>query len=705
MRRRWTGLLILLMAFSFGWNGCAKKQNQPKKMVGELERLGKGGQDYLVVGVDAPGFEDLSPNQRKLAYYLYRAAIAGNDIMTDQDHRDALEIKQLLEQIYLHSEGIDEETRTAVLDYLKYIWINHGQYDQYSHAKFVPNYLTPEMLRQAAKKAVENGAKIETREGETLDQKLARLEPSIFDANFEPIQVNQQEGVDIVAESAVNLYDPGVTMKDLERLPQFWQSKLNVRFARVDGKVVPQVYKIGGVYSRYLEAIVYWLEKALPLAESDEQRRGLQALIDFYKTGDEQLFREYSILWLRSNTVIDYLNGFIEQYKDPRGVIGQFEGNVSYVADSRLVDSLATYALYFEKKMPWPDKYKRQQIEKPVANVVNVLVETGDAGPISPSAYNLPNYSDIRRDYGSKNIILLNIQQAGSEKIRDAMIKEFYLPQYQDLIKKYGRIGRTWIVYMHEVIGHGSGKPEPDLRDDPRVLIGRAYNALEECRADLVALFHIFDDKLVEIGAFKKSEQKDVILATYLRYLQGFLTQYRTIQGDVVREAHYRGRQLVLSYLTEGGETGDKDYGVRVIEKDGNYYVEITDVNKARQGVGEILSKLQVLKATGDGAGAAKFFDRFGTRINTTWRDNIRGRARKLSIPRHTAFVFPRLIPVRGGANNDELVDVGIAFDEDLTTQQLRFSRLALSRDVFEGAKESKPQQVAYRPAAAAGLR
>lgn len=698
MQRTLTYLLILvlgLMLFTT-WTACAKKQEQPGRMVGELERLGKDGLDYLILGVDAPGYEALTPDQRKFAYYLYRAAIAGNDIMTDQSHRHALEIKQLLQQIYLHPAGIDEETLTAVLDYLKYIWINHGQYDQYNHTKFTPNYLTPEMLRQAAHKAVENGAVIELRDGETLDDKLSRLQPSIFDPNFEPIQVNQQEGVDIIAESAVNLYDPEIRLADLQRLPQFWQGKLNVRFARVDGKVVPQEYKIGGVYSEYLETIVYWLEKALPLAESEEQQQGLRALIDFYKTGDEQLFREYSILWLRSNTVIDYLNGFIEQYMDPRGVIGQFEANVSYVADSRLLDSLATYALYFERRMPWPDLYKRDQIEKPVANVVNVLVETGDSGPISPSAYNLPNYSDIRRDYGSKNIILLNIQQATSEKIRNALIDEFYLPQYRGLIKKYGQLARMWIVYMHEVIGHGSGKPDPSLHDDPRVLVRRAYNSLEECRADLVALYHIFDDKLVDIGAFERGDQEEMIRAAYLYYLQGFLTQYRTIEGDVVREAHYRGRQLVLSYLTGGGETGDKDYGVKVIQKDGNYYVELNDVNKARQGVAEILSTLQTMKSTGDGAGATAFFERFGTQINKDWQRNIQERARKVAIPKHNAYVFPRLVPVRGGVNNDELVDVDIAFDEDLTTQQLRFSRLTFDRNVFAGEpEEAAPQQVA----------
>src|SRR2546428_82717 len=129
---------------------AGKQTQRPRSYVGELERLGKNGQDVLVLGVEAPGFEKLSLQQKRLAYFLYRAAIAGNDIFTDQAHRYALEMKQLLEQIYLHSTGLDAATRHAVHDYLKYIWVSHSQYGPESHVKFLPNYLTYDLLKQAA---------------------------------------------------------------------------------------------------------------------------------------------------------------------------------------------------------------------------------------------------------------------------------------------------------------------------------------------------------------------------------------------------------------------------------------------------------------------------------------------------------------------------------------------------------------------------
>jgi dipeptidyl-peptidase-3 len=667
-------LLIALMA------GCSKQEQQQREqlMIGELERLGPGGRDYLVLGIDAPGFEALTLQQKEFAYYLYRAAVAGNDIMYGQNHRYALEIKNLLEAIHLNRGGLDENIVAAVHDYLKYIWINHGNYEHYSHEKFVPNSLTPEMLKKAAEHVQANGIAL-TNGGESLDQKLQRLQPAIFDKNWEQVAVNQQAGVDIIASSAVNLFDRGITSEMLEHAPKNVRHRLNVRFALKDGKAVPEFYKIGGVHGEYLENCAYWLEKAMPLAESEEQRKGLEALINFYNTGDENLFREYCVHWLKSNTTIDYLNGFIEQYMDPRGLIGQFEGNVSYVADSKLIDRLADQALYFEQRMPWPDQWKRSQISKPVANVVNVLVETGDSGPISPAAYNLPNYGDIRRDVGSKNIILHNVSNAQSQKIYDATIEEFYLPEYREVMQKHGQLGRTWLVYMHEVIGHGSGQQDPAIKTDTQTMIGRTYNALEECRADAVALYHIFDDMLVEIGAFTTEEQPQVILATYIRHLQGWLNAYRTLETEVVREAHDRGHQVSLSFLVEGGLNSDEDYGVKVVEENGNFYVKITDIELARQGVADYLNLLQTYKSTGDGEASTKLFDRFGSRVNADWQRNIKERAAKIAIPNHTAYVFPRLESSVDAAG--KISDVKIFFDEDLTAQQLRFNRIGKSRD------------------------
>jgi dipeptidyl-peptidase-3 len=645
----------------------------------ELERLGPDGMDYLVLGIDAPGFEKLTSRQKALAYHLYRAAIAGDRIFTAQSHRCALEIQELIETIYLNSEGLDPGIRSAVHDYLKYLWINHGQYDHDHHRKFVPRLLTPEMLGAAARQAASKGADLKLGQGEDIDAKLARLRPHIFEREYEPIQTNQKEGEDILATSAVALYDPGITSQMFEALDPEWKVRLNVKFHLRDGQIVPEVYRIGGLHGRDLEAVAFFLGKAIPLAESDDQRQALQTLLGYYHSGEEGQFLLHSIHWLKSSTTVDYINGFIEQYKDPRGVIGQFEANVSFVSDSAQIGKLADSASYFEQLMPWPEIYKRRRIERPVANVVNVIVETGDAGPKSPAAYNLPNYADIRKAHGSKNVVMNNIEGARSPQVQEAMYQEFYLPKFRDNVRRHFDIGRKWTVYMHEVIGHGSGQVEPGLQEDPRNLIGRAYSALEECRADLVALYHMFDPKLVQIGAFSREDRAGVIEAAYLGYLQGHVARYRSIPEDTVREAHRRGEELVLQYLSRRGPKGDRDFGVRIVREEGKYFVDLTDVKKAREGVSELLATLQTIKSKGDEKAATEIFDRFGTRLDPDVRRDITERAERLKIPRETAFVFPRLEPVM---KDGEVVDAAIYRDEDLTAQQLRFARLRFGKTI-----------------------
>jgi len=684
MKHRGTRILLLgaaLVAMTCCTRETGTKKGGETPKVGELERLGKGGRDFLVLGVDAPGFDTLSRNQKILIYYLYRAAIAGHTILDQQNHRYALEIRNLLEAVHLHSDGLEPKVREAVHDYLKYLWINHGPYDHDTHAKTLPNLLTPAMLRQAVDYAAGHGALIEVSVDETVDDKLRRLEPVIFDPKFEPLRTNQNHGDDIIATSAVNLYEAGLDQKDLDTVPHDLLARINVRFAKEQGKVAPQFFKIGGLYSEDLRTVSHFLQLAIPYAETGQQRLGLQALVEYYATGDEEKFREYSIHWLKSDTVVDYLNGFVESYMDPRGVIGQFEANAAFVSDSSLIGRLAENAMYFESRMPWPDEYKLDQAHRPVAKVVHVVVETGDSGPVSPAAYNLPNYSDIRRDHGSKNIVLLNIENARSEEVREAIIREFYLPEYRDTVRTFGDLARQWEVYMHEVIGHGSGRTSPRLASDPAVAIGRAYASLEECRADLVALYHATDPKLVEIGAFPARDHGEVVRAMYIGYLQGQLNRLRMYEDDVVREAHQRGSQLILSYLLEGGERGDQDYGVRMLQPQGDFFVQLDDVEKARRGVGDILRTLQTIKAEGDAAAASRIFDRFGTRVSSAWRSNIRSRAAKLNLPNKSAFVFPRLEPVLQG---DTITDVLLHNDEDLTTQQLRFSRLRFNKRVPE---------------------
>ncbi len=655
--------------------------NSPGKQIGELERLGPGGAEAMVLGVDAPGFADLSPNQRLFAYYLYRAAVAGNAIAYKQCHRDAHQIKQLLEVAYLNSDGLNPDLLSAVHDYLKFVWIHHGQYNHYTHTKYVPERLTPVGLEEAIRHAADQGATLPLADGETLEQTLERLQPSIFDIEYEPIQTNQSEGEDIVAGSAVNYWDPGITSADLDQLDTSVTDKPNIRFAKKGGQIVPELYKTDGVYSHELRSISHFLRLSLEFTESSEQKKSLEALIRHYETGEEEDFREHSVYWLKTNSEVDYLNGFIEVYLDPRGVIGQFEGNVSIRASGGLIDEMADHAGYFEQRMPWPDKYKRTEINRPVANVVNVLVETGDAGPVSPAAYNLPNYNDLRRDHGSKNVILHNIDTTWSEELLKKTVDEFYLPQYRDNLIEYGRtLVRPLEVYMHEIIGHGSGQPDVGLSGDPRTRLGRVYSALEECRADLVALWHIADPKLIEMGAFKLCDQRAVVETMYISFLQGWFSRFDRVPGLEVREAHNKGSHAILMYLVEGGGK-DRAYGVEIINENGNYFVRLGDLESVRNGIGDLLRQIQVIKSTGNQKAAEELFDRFGTRLNEDWKQNVMSRKQKLCTPKIKAFVFPRLVP---RFENGEIVDVALHNDEDLTAQQLRFSRLENSTSLDE---------------------
>ncbi len=648
-------------------------------MVGELERVGPDGREVLVLGVDAPGFEDLPLDRKLFAYHLYRAAIAGNDILYSQNHRHGLEIKRLLEAVFSRSQDLNGEIKAALHEYLKLVWIHHGNYNHTSHTKFTPPTLTSEGLREAIRSAVSRGARPEVKPGEPIEGTLSRLERTIFDPELEPIQTNQSADADIVASSAVNFWDPGVREKDLEKLPEAWRHRLNVRFARRNGEIVPEVYMIGGLFDGELSTVSHFLRLALPLSEEGHQKRAIEYLLEFYRAGDEEHFRQHSIHWLKSDPVVDYVNGFIEQYLDPRGIIGNFEANVNYQAGEVVARRIAMNAAYFEERMPWPDRFKRPAPDAPVAEIVNVIVETGDSGPISPAAYNLPNYNDIRRDHGSKNVILLNIENTQSRSLLEKTVAEFYLPEYRrDVLEFYIQKARPLQVYMHEIIGHGSGQPDPDLAFDPRTSLGRVYAALEECRADLVALYHMSDAKLVEIGAMTSPEQPAVVRIAYLTQLQGWLMRYHHVVGMEVREAHNKADQLVLMYLVEGGGAR-KDFGVDVVEVDGKIYVRARDPSRIRDGVGELLTKLQVMKSTGDYRSAAALFDRFGTRVNPRWHRNIVERLEALKVPKLKAFVFPRLEPVTDG---DRLVDVRIHHDEDLTTQQLRFSRLQYSTSI-----------------------
>ena len=649
-------------------------------LVGELERLGKGGADFLILGLEAPGFEALPLKEKLFLFYMTRAAIAGDELLYLQNHRHALLIKRLLERLFAFRKHLAKETAYGIHEYLKYVWVNHGNHEHRSGTKFLPNSLTPGQLLRAMQALFERGEGFAFIPGAGPREKFAYLEKTIFAPDYEAHLTVTAEGVDAIAASAVNHYAPGITDGMIAALDKEQRNALNVRYSLVGGEIVPQRYAIGALGDKYLVNVVHFLRLALPYASGTEQRESVEALIRFYQTGNEEEFRSHSVAWLKTSGGTDYINGFVEQLKDPRGVIGNFEGMAAFVSDAELVERLADKAPYFEKAMPWPEQFKRDKVTRPVSNVASVLVGTGDMGPVPWAGYNLPNYADIRSEIGSKNVIFLNIMTARSGKDAEAGLKEFYLPEYQPLVREYGELATNWNVYMHEIIGHGSGKPDPGLGDDPRNLIGRSFSALEEARADLVALYFMPDPMLVEIGAIPEGKQDAVVMAAYAKYFQGFLSLYRRFHGGTVKEAHWKGRQLILRYLVNGGDGGEGDYGISIVQVEGKYFVKIGDPVKVRAGIGTLLRRIQVIKSLGQKDEAEALIDGFGGTYDEAIAADMVQRSQHIGVSKQSAFVFPRLDAVMD--RNGAITDVRLRHDEDLTMQQLRYSRLQRSKEL-----------------------
>ncbi len=629
-----------------------------------LERV----DDAAVVQLYADSFRALSLKEKTLVWHLYQAAIAGRDIFFDQRYAHNLEMRDILEAIVTHPDGIDAATLDEIRRYTKLFWINTGPYNNLTARKFVLK-CTPDAFAQAAARASQSGATFPTRAGEDLSALLTRLRPMFFDATFEPIVTNKAPGPgkDILADSANNLYS-GIRMKDLagftERYP------LNSRLVKQNGKLVEEVYRIGGRYDKEISEIVKHLEAALPYAP-EATAKALQALIKFYRTGETEDRRQYDIAWVQDKaSSVDTMNGFIEVYLDARGIKGGWEGLVYYVNHEKTeaIQKLSREAQWFEDRMPWDAKYRKQGVQGITANAIDVVIETGDSGPITPVGINLPNDQAIRERYGSKSVSLSNVNEAYGRATVPGFRSEFsWTPEEAARANKWAETAGDLLVNMHEVIGHASGKMSESVKGSPQQALKEQFSAIEEGRADLVALYFFPDPKLAELGLVKAADQDEIVRTEYEGYTRNALVQLsRVREGTQIGEDHMKNRQFIIRWLIENSKA------IEVRQRDGKWYYTMTDVKAFHDGVGRLLSEVQRIKSEGDYAAAKKLVETYGVHFDPKLRDEVVARVDKLNLPSYTGFVMPRLEAVTD--NTGAITDVRISYPEDLTTQMLEYS-------------------------------
>lgn len=629
-----------------------------------LERV----DDAAVVQLYADGFEKLPLQQKVLVWHLYQAALAGRDIYYDQRYRYSLEMRTVLEEILTHPAGIDAGTLSEIRRYTKLFWLNSGPYNNLTARKFVLTS-APEAFAAAVKLAVQNGAAITPPAGETLDAMLARLAPAFFDPAFEPIVTNKTpgQGKDILASSANNLY-VGVTMKDLEGFDERYP--LNSRLVKRDGKLVEEVYRVGGRYDAQIRQIVQHLEAATPYATAP-MATALRALIKFYQTGQTADRVAYDIAWVEDkSSPVDTINGFIEVYMDPRGMKGSWEAIVSYVNQDKTegIRKLAADAQWFEDRMPWAAQYRKQGVRGITANAIDVVVETGESGPITPVGINLPNDSKVREEHGSKSVSLSNVTEGYDRSTSEEFRREFaWTPEEAARAQKWSSFAGELTTNMHEVIGHASGRIAERLKGNPSSALKEQYSALEEGRADLVALYFMPDPKLAELGLVQGKDQAEITRAEYEAYTRNALVQLRRVrQGTQIEEDHMRNRQMIVRWLMSNTKAID------VRERDGKTFYVMVDPKAFQEGVGRLLAEVQRIKAEGDYPAAKKLFETYGVHFDARLRDEVVARVDRLKMPSYTGFVQPRLSAVTG--SDGKITDVKISYPLDLTTQMLEYS-------------------------------
>ena len=624
--------------------------------------------DLKMIRYQVPGWDQLSPKQRALVYCLNQAGLSGRDMMYDQNNRYNLRIRHLLESIYNGFEG-DKSTKgwDRFETYLKRIWFSNGIHHHYANTKIIPEFSQAYFAEL-----------VETVGAEVSDELMA----VIFDPAVEAKKVEQDATKGLVEASAVNFYAPDVSTEEAQaylasiveegsRTPV--EYSLNSRLVKnADGEIEEQAYRVGGLYGEALEQVVIWLNQAALYAENDKQAAALRNLIAYYETGDLEKWQSYNINWVQDTEGdVDYINGFVEVYNDPLGYTGSYE-TIVQIKDfdaSERMKVLMDNAQWFEDHMPFMDAHKKKEVVGITYNVVNVAGEAGDASPSTPIGVNLPNSNWIRVVHGSKSVSLGNIVSAYDKASGGGLLSEFAHDDVEVArSESHGALAGKLHTAMHEVIGHASGKLEDGV-GEPKQTIKEYSSTLEEGRADLVALYFMLDEKMVELGLMKTLETGKSEYDSYIR--NGIMLQLRRLEkGADIEEAHMRNRAWISHWCFERAQESG---AITKVVRDGKTFLDIKNYAALRVLFGELLREVQRIKSQGDYEAAKALVEGYGVKVDQAIHEEVLTRSEALGIAPYGGFINPEMQATF--AEDGMIRDVKLVYPDDFATQMLNYSR------------------------------
>jgi len=666
--------IFLLMTMTGLMTACS----DVKKAADDFQYADEKFADIQMLRYKVEGFDQLTLKQKKLIYYLQEAALYGRDIYFDQNGRYNLRIRKMLETVYTDWKGNRESKDfKAMAEYLKQVWFSSGIHHHYGSAKFKPGF-SEAFFRDALRSV--DAAKLPLTQGQTVDQLCDEIFPVIFDPSIMKMRVNQKDGDDLLLTSAENYYGEGVTQAEAEKFYDNMRDKndpepvmygLNSRLVKENGRLVERKWTTDGLYGPALTKIVYWLEKAIPVADTEEQKEVIRKLIEYYRTGDLRTFDEYAIDWVKDTKgMVDFTNGFTEVYGDPLGLKGSWEAIVNFknLEATARTEKLSKNAQWFEDNSPVDSRFKKEKCKGISAKVITAAILAGDLYPSTAIGINLPNSNWIRKEYGSKSVTIGNLTDAYNKAAHgNGFGAEFVIDKETlDLIDKYGDECDDLHTDLHECLGHGSGKLLPGVSDDSL----RAYGStIEEGRADLFALYYLGDPKMVELGLVPDAEAYKSNYYTYI--MNGLMTQLVRIKpGDNIEEAHMRNRSFISHWVYEQGKA---DKVIELVKKDGKTYVKINDYEALRGLFGKLLAEVQRIKSEGDFKSARNLVETYGVKVDPEIHKEVLERYAKLNISPYKGFINPVYTAVKDEKGN--ITDVKISYGESYEDQMLRYSR------------------------------
>ncbi|HMN04160.1 MAG TPA: dihydrofolate reductase [Flavobacteriales bacterium] len=624
--------------------------------------------DVRVIRYQVPGWEQLTLQQKKLAYYLTMAGLSGRDIMWDQNYRHNLHVRRALEKIITDYKGERSGADwDAFMVYAKEVFFANGIHHHYGMEKFTPGFTREYLDRLVA----ESGAALE-----------AKVADILFDPAVDAKKVSLDRDKDPVLASAVNFYGDDINAKEVEA---FYKAKvakgdsmplsygLNSKLVRgADGKLKEEVWHVGGMYGPALAEVVKWLEKAAGVAENEQQRKAIDLLIAYYRTGDLKTWDDFNIAWVQDTTgTVDYIQGFVEDYNDPLGKRGSYESIVEVIdpVATKNMEVIQKNAQWFEDNSPLLPEHKKQKVVGITYRFINAVGEAGDAAPSTPIGVNLPNADWIRKHHGSKSISLGNIIDAYDKSSGQSSLKEFCYDQAEiDRAIQYGSLAGNLHTALHEVVGHASGQLEPGV-DKPDATLKTYASTLEEGRADLVALYYLMDPRMVELGVMPSLEVGKAEYDSYIR--NGLMVQLRRLKlGDQVEESHMRNRQWVSAWVFEKGRP---DNVIEKVVREGKTYYHINDHGKLRGLFGELLREVQRIKSQGDYQAGHDLVENYGVKVDQAIHAEVLKRSENIKTAPYAGFIQPKLVPVTDA--NGEITDIKIEYPDNFIGQMLEYGR------------------------------